>query len=38
MKPLFVKIATFLKREWFLFVMLIAIAMIIFLFSACRLL
>jgi hypothetical protein len=38
MKPLFDKITAFLKREWFLFVMLLAIAMIIFLFSACRLL
>jgi hypothetical protein len=38
MKPLFEKITDFLKREWFLFVMLIAISLIIFLFAACRLL
>lgn len=38
MKPLFEKIIAFFKKEWFLFVMLIAIALIIFLFSACGIL
>jgi hypothetical protein len=38
MKALLFKIMTFFRREWFLFVMLVAIAIIIFLFSACQLL
>jgi len=38
MKALFEKIISIIKREWFLFVMLVAIGVIIFLFSACQLL
>jgi hypothetical protein len=38
MKPVVHKIAAFFRKEWFLFVMIIAIGVIIFLFSACRLL
>jgi hypothetical protein len=38
MKPLIQKIITFFKKEWFLFVMIIAIALIVFLFSAGNLL
>jgi hypothetical protein len=38
MKPMIERVAEFFKREWFLFVMVIAIAVIIFLFSACNLL
>jgi hypothetical protein len=33
MKPVLKKIAQFLKREWFLLVMLVAIAIIFFLFE-----
>lgn len=33
MKPLFESITSFLKREWFLFVMLAAIGLIFFLFE-----
>lgn len=38
MNTLFRKLISFLKKEWFLFVMLAAIGLIILLFSACRLL
>jgi hypothetical protein len=38
MKPMIEKVTAFFRREWFLFVMLIAIAVIIVLFSACNLL
>lgn len=38
MKPLIEKIIAFAKKEWFLFVMLVAIGVIIFLFSSFRLL
>jgi len=38
MKSLLEKIMSILKREWFLFVMLVAIGLIIFVFSASRLL
>jgi len=35
MKPLFQKIAQFLKREWFLLVMLAMIGLIFVIFNAC---
>jgi hypothetical protein len=38
MKPAFRKVTEFLRKEWFLFVMLVAITAIIFMFSACNLL
>lgn len=33
MKPLFESITSFLKKEWFLFVMLVTISLIFFLFE-----
>lgn len=38
MKPMLEKITCFFRREWFLFVMIAAIGLIVFFFSACQLL